>query len=142
MSKESRKDFGGLRALSGVSFNVREKEIVGIIGPNGAGKTTLFNVISGIFKPTFGVLRLDGKSLSTIDHTDLRDGHRKDVPDCETLSRIHGFTKCSRRSSCSEGRTESKQSGSTKKRPPNCLAFVGLRWKGKRPGKQLESGGT
>jgi branched-chain amino acid transport system ATP-binding protein len=57
------KNFGGLRALSGVSFNVWEKEIVGIIGPNGAGKTTLFNIISGIFRPTSGVLRLDGKSL-------------------------------------------------------------------------------
>jgi len=57
------KYFGGLKALSGVSFNVWEKEIVGIIGPNGAGKTTLFNVISGIFRPTSGVLRLEGKSL-------------------------------------------------------------------------------
>jgi branched-chain amino acid transport system ATP-binding protein len=57
------KYFGGLKALSEVSFNVWEKEIVGIIGPNGAGKTTLFNVISGIFRPTSGVLRLEGKSL-------------------------------------------------------------------------------
>jgi len=57
------KYFGGLKALSGVSFSVRTKEIVGIIGPNGAGKTTLFNVISGIFRPTSGVLRLEGKSL-------------------------------------------------------------------------------
>jgi branched-chain amino acid transport system ATP-binding protein len=57
------KYFGGLKALSWVSFNVWKKEIVGIIGPNGAGKTTLFNVISGIFRPTSGVLRLEGKNL-------------------------------------------------------------------------------
>jgi len=61
--KDITKYFGGLKALSGVSFNVWKREIVGIIGPNGAGKTTLFNVISGIFRPTSGVLRLEGKSL-------------------------------------------------------------------------------
>ena len=61
--KDISKYFGGLKALSGVSFNVWKREIVGIIGPNGAGKTTLFNVISGIFRPTSGVLRLEGRSL-------------------------------------------------------------------------------
>lgn len=60
------KDFGGLRALSEVSFEVWRKEIVGIMGPNGAGKTTLFNIISGILSPTSGAIKLDGKSLSNI----------------------------------------------------------------------------
>lgn len=57
------KDFGGLRALSRLTFDVREKEIVGIIGPNGAGKTTLFNVISGIYSPNEGSMNLYGESL-------------------------------------------------------------------------------
>jgi branched-chain amino acid transport system ATP-binding protein len=46
--------FGGLKALSGVSFSVENGEIYSIIGPNGAGKTTVFNCISGIYKPTGG----------------------------------------------------------------------------------------
>ena len=48
------KRFGGLQALRGVDFFVREGEIVGLIGPNGAGKTTFFNIIAGFFKPDAG----------------------------------------------------------------------------------------
>ena len=46
--------FGGLTALSDVSFNVAAGDILGIFGPNGSGKTTLLNVISGTFPPTAG----------------------------------------------------------------------------------------
>jgi branched-chain amino acid transport system ATP-binding protein len=46
--------FGGLKALSGVTFEVKKGEIYSIIGPNGAGKTTVFNCISGIYKPSNG----------------------------------------------------------------------------------------
>lgn len=48
------KSFGGVKALSGVSFRVESGELVGLVGPNGAGKTTLFNVISGVYKPDNG----------------------------------------------------------------------------------------
>jgi branched-chain amino acid transport system ATP-binding protein len=48
------KNFGGLRALSGVSLDLAEGEILGIIGPNGAGKTTLFNTITGFYTPDSG----------------------------------------------------------------------------------------
>ncbi len=49
-------EFGGLRALDGVSLEVEKQQVFGIIGPNGAGKTTLFNIITGIYKPTEGNL--------------------------------------------------------------------------------------
>lgn len=55
--------FGGLKALSEVSFSLEAGEIVGLIGPNGAGKTTVFNVITGVYQTTGGDVLLDGTSL-------------------------------------------------------------------------------
>jgi len=57
------RSFGGLRAVSDVSFSVAEGEILGIIGPNGAGKTTLFNVLNGVLSADEGVAALDGQSM-------------------------------------------------------------------------------
>jgi branched-chain amino acid transport system ATP-binding protein len=57
------KSFGGVRALSGLSFKVPAGIIKAIIGPNGAGKTTLFNVITGIFPPNGGAIALNGKFI-------------------------------------------------------------------------------
>ncbi|MEX2459411.1 MAG: ABC transporter ATP-binding protein [Actinomycetota bacterium] len=57
------KQFGGLRAVSDVSFAIEEQEIFGLIGPNGAGKTTLFNLVTGIFPPSSGDVRFDGGEL-------------------------------------------------------------------------------
>lgn len=53
--------FGGLKAVDDVSFDIYDKEILGLLGPNGAGKTTCFNMISGVYKPTFGEIYLKGK---------------------------------------------------------------------------------
>jgi branched-chain amino acid transport system ATP-binding protein len=57
------KSFGGLAAVQGVDLQIRPKEIVSVIGPNGAGKTTVFNLITGIYRPTSGDIRLEGRSL-------------------------------------------------------------------------------
>lgn len=56
--------FGGLVAVSDVSFEVHEGELVGLIGPNGAGKTTLFNLIAGAVRPTAGRIRLQGRDIT------------------------------------------------------------------------------
>ena len=55
--------FGGVTALREVDLNVDEGEILGLIGPNGAGKTTVFNVVTGVFAPTSGMIRFQGKDL-------------------------------------------------------------------------------
>jgi branched-chain amino acid transport system ATP-binding protein len=58
------KDFGGLRALDRVSFDLEEGGILGLIGPNGSGKTTLFNVITGFLKPASGSVTFCGKDIT------------------------------------------------------------------------------
>jgi len=69
------KSFGGLSALSGISFDVRPGEIVGVIGPNGAGKTTLFNVVTAIYLPTAGEVVFDGERISGLPpHTITKQG--------------------------------------------------------------------
>ena len=57
------KSFGGLRAVSNVSFEIAEGEILGIIGPNGAGKTTLFNLLNGVLPANEGTATLAGESM-------------------------------------------------------------------------------
>ena len=56
--------FGGLQALTEVSFDLRPGEIVSLIGPNGAGKTTIFNVITGVYKISGGSVAYDGQTIS------------------------------------------------------------------------------
>ena len=56
--------FGGLRAVDALDLTVNKGQIVGLIGPNGAGKTTVFNMITGVYKPTDGVVRWKGEQIS------------------------------------------------------------------------------
>jgi branched-chain amino acid transport system ATP-binding protein len=58
------KSFGGLTAVSNLSFDVSGSSIVGLIGPNGAGKTTVFNLITGIYRPDQGEIFFDGSMLT------------------------------------------------------------------------------
>ena len=58
------RSFGGVQAVSGVSFDVAKGQILSVIGPNGAGKTTLLNMISGFYRPNEGAILLEGQEIS------------------------------------------------------------------------------
>src|ERR1700693_4902432 len=57
--------FGGIIALNGVSFDMHQRQILGLIGPNGAGKTTLFNCLSRLYQPSQGDILMEGESILT-----------------------------------------------------------------------------
>lgn len=63
--------FGGVKAVQDVSFNIDAGIVYAVIGPNGAGKTTLFNLITGIYKPNAGEIRLDGQAIQGKSPNDL-----------------------------------------------------------------------
>ncbi len=68
--------FGGLRAVDDFNLNIEKGELYGLIGPNGAGKTTVFNLLTGEYKPTEGLIKLDGnditaKSTIEINHSGI-----------------------------------------------------------------------
>lgn len=58
-----RKNFGGVKALDGVTFSLAEGELAGLIGPNGSGKTTAFNLLTGVLKPSSGTIRFRGEAV-------------------------------------------------------------------------------
>jgi branched-chain amino acid transport system ATP-binding protein len=58
------KQFGGLTAVSDVSFTLPQRSIVSIIGPNGAGKTTFFNMLTGFYRPTLGRIAYEGRNIT------------------------------------------------------------------------------
>jgi len=62
--KNLTKEFGSLKAVNDLSFEVREGEILGIMGPNGAGKTTVFNLLTGVFQPEHGSIYFKGKDIT------------------------------------------------------------------------------
>lgn len=57
------RSFGGLKAVSDVSMQIRKGELVGLIGPNGAGKTTVFNLLTGVYEPSEGKIFFNGESV-------------------------------------------------------------------------------
>lgn len=63
--------FGGVKAVQNVSFSIDAGIVYSVIGPNGAGKTTLFNLITGVYKPTAGSIRLDGETIQGLAPSEL-----------------------------------------------------------------------
>lgn len=56
--------FGGLKAVEGLDLKIKKNELYGLVGPNGAGKTTVFNMLTGVYKPTYGKVILDGEDIT------------------------------------------------------------------------------
>lgn len=83
-------EFGGLRAVDSVDFEVHEGEILSIIGPNGAGKTTVFNVLTGIYHPTRGEIVFRGQRLN-----DLKPHHITALGIARTFQNIRLFREMS-----------------------------------------------
>ena len=64
VAEQVRKEFGGLVATNDVDFTIPRESIVSLIGPNGAGKTTFFNMLTGVYKPTAGLILFDGEDVT------------------------------------------------------------------------------
>jgi branched-chain amino acid transport system ATP-binding protein len=86
--KNITKNFGGISALTDVSFKINKGEIFGLIGPNGAGKTTMFNVITNMFLPTSGEINFLGETISGIKPHKITD---KGI--CRTFQNIRLFSQ-------------------------------------------------
>ena len=85
--KKISKNFGGIQALTDVSFSVEQGEVLGLIGPNGAGKTTMFNMITAMYPPSSGEVSFVGKSLANLKpHEITKQGI------CRTFQNIRLFS--------------------------------------------------
>ena len=81
--------FGGLAALSDLSFEVRDREIFALIGPNGAGKSTVFNVITGLYPPASGRIALGGDDLLALaPHQIARRGVARTFQNTEVFRQL------------------------------------------------------
>jgi len=125
VGKEVTKIFGGVKALDGVDFVAREKEMLGLIGPNGAGKTTLFNVINGFYPPEKGEIVLDG-----LDITGLRPHRICNLGIARTYQIVQPFSSMSALQNVQIGvlfgRARISNMGQAKKKALDWLRFVGL----------------
>ena len=63
--------FGGLRAVNAFDIEIEKGQLYGLIGPNGAGKTTIFNLLTGVYKPDEGIIKLDGENITGIKAIDI-----------------------------------------------------------------------
>jgi branched-chain amino acid transport system ATP-binding protein len=83
------KSFGGLTAVSELSFSLEPREIVGLIGPNGAGKTTVFNLITGMMKPDMGRITFNGEEITRLaPHRVCRKGIARTFQLVRTFNRL------------------------------------------------------
>lgn len=82
--------FGGLKAVDSLEFQIKKGQLAGLIGPNGAGKTTVFNMLTGVYQPTHGDVVLDGKSLKGLKPYEI--SHRGMTRTFQNIRLFKGLT--------------------------------------------------
>lgn len=135
--KKACKNFGGLSALSDVSFSINRGEIFGLIGPNGAGKTTMFNLITSMFTPTSGEIIFNEDNINGLKpHLITKKGI------CRTFQNIRLFPQMTAEENVMVGehcrsksgvfssvfrtKTQRKEEGRIRSKANELLEFVGL----------------
>ena len=118
------KRFGGFTAVSNVSFEVAEGEIVGLIGPNGSGKSTIFNMLSGTFPPTAGSIRFQGEEIAGLaPHTIINRGIGRTFQIPRPFRRLSIFENVELAGYFGQGRHSRRKADESAEK---ALAFVGL----------------
>jgi branched-chain amino acid transport system ATP-binding protein len=129
------KGFGGVRAVSDVSFTLEEGELLGIMGPNGSGKTTLFNLIAGALAPDAGRIRLHGHDIAGLaPHRICARGIGR------TFQLVRPFAGLSALENVLVGRLYGRARGTTAEavaEAERLLALVGLEGRAHTPAAQL-----
>jgi branched-chain amino acid transport system ATP-binding protein len=131
------KVFGGLSALSEVSFSLEEGEVIGLIGPNGAGKTTLFNVITSFLQPNSGEIYLAGEKISGLKtHEISRKGISRTFQNIRLFDQMtveenvmvgrHCRSKAGVLESALRTREQRKEEGQIREKTDHLLKMVGL----------------
>jgi ABC-type branched-subunit amino acid transport system ATPase component len=129
------KAFGGVRAVSDVSFTLEQGEILGVMGPNGSGKTTLFNLIAGALRPDGGHIRLRGTDIAGMPpHRVCARGIAR------TFQLVRPFRELTARENVLVGRLYGRQHGSTAQavtESDRLLRLVGLEERATVPAMHL-----
>ena len=129
--------FGGLQALSEVTFELRPGEILSLIGPNGAGKTTVFNVITGVYRISSGSVTYDGQRLSGLrPHQVLARGIARTFQNIRLFTAMtalenvmvarHARTSASVLGAILHTKSQRREERAVRDRSMEALAFVGL----------------
>ena len=132
------KTFGGLRAVRDVSFGVADRQLTAVIGPNGAGKTTLFNLITGVYAPTTGVIRFHDRPLNGLrpdqvtargiarTYQNIRLFKGMSVRD-NTLVGTHNWTRATALDAMLNTRRAMREDRDSHRAARDLLDFVGIR---------------
>ena len=145
------KRFGGLTAVSNMSFHVEKGEIFGVIGPNGAGKTTIFNLITGVYPVSEGDILFDGQSISGKKPYQIINGgiartfqNIRLFTGMTVLENIlvgqHDHLKAGLLASILHTGAQKKEEKEARKEAMELLRFVGLEQDADRPATELPYG--